>query len=195
MKNKLNFARASNLDMRWLFLTAYHEYASKLSVDEIVVEAGESRLHLRYEITYARKNAKDLRIFVSRNIDPQYIERVIPENLGFYRHTIHHLNTEVPFKGEIPHPRGEAYDPNIVVGELYINNEDTHIISALRHLDSVPSFVKEIMICDNMLLITPSKEDLDVSQLSVDDWNTYLRPDWIEVINFHLCAKEVEKNG
>lgn len=193
MKNKLTYARAANLDLRWLIVAAYDEYAKQLSVDEIAIEAFESYLQLRYTITYERENAEDLRIFVSRNIKSQYISRVVPEKLDCYRTTRHHLNTEVPFKDEIPHPRMETYDPNIVAGELYIHEDDTHIISALNYLECVPSFVKEIMIYDNKLMITPSKEGVDLNQISVDDWNTYLRPDWIEVINFHLCAKKEDK--
>ena len=192
MKNKLNFARAANLDLRWLIVAAYEEYAKNLSVDEIVVEAGEYNLHMRYAITYARENMEDLKIFVSRNIKSQYIDRVIPEKLDCYRTTRHHLNTEVSFKNGIPHPRDEAYNPNIVAGELYIHEDDTHVFSALNYLEAVPSFITEIMIYDNKLIITPSKTDIEASNLDPLDWNTILRPDWIEVINFHLCAKPKE---
>ena len=193
-KPKLSYARAGNLDLRWLILAAYDEYAKRISVNEIAVELFEQYLQLRYAITYNRGPIKeDLKIFVSRNIKSEYIERVIPEKLDCYRTTRHHLNTEVPFKGEIPHHRMETYDPNIVAGELYIHEDDTHIISALNYLECVPNFVKEIMIYDNKIIITPSKNEVDLLKLSADDWNTYLRPDWIEVINFHLCAKKEDK--
>ena len=197
MKTKLSYARAGNLDLRWLILAAYDEYAKQISVEEMAVEAFDQYLQVRYTLTYHRGGTmEDLRIFISRNIKSQYISRIVPEKLDSYRTTRHHLNTEVPFKGEIPHPRMETYDPNIVAGELYIHEDDTHIISALNYLECIPSFIKEIMIYDNKLIITPSKKDVDLLKLKVDDWNTYLRPDWIEVINFHLCAKKEDKiNG
>ena len=51
MKNKLSLKQADNLDLRWLILSAYDTYADNLSVDEIIIQAGESGLHLGYEMT------------------------------------------------------------------------------------------------------------------------------------------------
>ena len=189
MKNKLSLNQADNLDLRFLILSAYDIYANNLSVDEIVIQVGESGLHLRYEMTYSRENAEDLKIFVSRNIKD--IDRVIPERIRSFTKTIHRLNTDIPFKDKIPHPRMETYNPHIIAGEMNINVDDPYVISAIRFLEDIPNYVKEIMIYDNYIMITPSDKELDLSKIDADDWNTYLRPDWIEVYNFYFYNQEV----